>query len=95
MVNNTQDNMKLICAQYTTVRKSMFNACGACGFGLFIPHYKVPDLTGDVEFGGEDPAFADNVIVVEGCFLRISIEGLKVWPSWTRGGAFVLFEDEV
>ena len=48
------------------------------GFGLFIPHYKVPDLTGDVEFGGEDPAFADNVIVVEGCFLRISIEGLKV-----------------
>ena len=79
--------MKLICAQYTTVRKSMFNACGACGFGLFIPHYKVPDLTGDVEFGGEDPAFADNVIVVEGCFLRISIEGLKVWPSWTRGGA--------
>ena len=78
MVNNNQDNMKLICAQYTTVRKSMFNACGACGFGLFIPHYKVPDLTGDVEFGGEDPAFADNVIVVEGCFLRISIEGLKV-----------------
>ena len=48
------------------------------GFGLFIPHYKVPDLTSGVESGGEDPAFADNVIVVEGCFLRISIEGLKV-----------------
>ena len=48
------------------------------GFGLFIPDYKVPDLTSGVESGGDDPAFADNVIVVEGCFLRISIEGLKV-----------------
>ena len=48
------------------------------GFGLFIPDYKVPDLTSGVEFGGDGPAFADNVIVVEGCFLRISIEGLKV-----------------
>ena len=48
------------------------------GFRLFIPDYKVPDLTSGVESGGDDPAFADNVIVVEGCFLRISIEGLKV-----------------
>ena len=48
------------------------------GFWLFIPDYKVPDLTSGVESGGDDPAFADNVIVVEGCFLRISIEGLKV-----------------
>ena len=49
------------------------------GFRLFIPDYKVPDLTSGVESrGDDDPAFADNVIVVEGCFLRISIEGLKV-----------------
>ena len=68
--------MQLFCAQYTTVAKSIVEQF--LGFRLFIPDYKVPDLTSGVESGGDDPAFADNVIVVEGCFLRISIEGLKV-----------------
>ena len=60
----------------------MFNDCGAV-LGFWVLGYlskiiRFLNLTSGVESGGDDPAFADNVIVVEGCFLRISIEGLKV-----------------
>ena len=67
-------NMQLFCAQKYVFR--LWSSSWVLAY--FILHYKVPDLTSGVESGGDGPAFADNVIVVEGCFLRISIEGLKV-----------------